>query len=86
MSKQGKPVTAPSDEANQQTGRPGPSDENVLCRYCLERPKNAQIVHRNSDTAHWCCCVQCAEDYHARQAGCPVCKAPIERIIRVFTS
>ena len=86
MSEKRKPLAAPSDEVNRQTGRSGPPDKNVLCPYCLKRPKNAQIVHSDGLTGHLCCCVQCAEDYRAKHAGCPVCKAPIKRIIKVFNS
>jgi E3 ubiquitin-protein ligase Mdm2 len=77
----GKPISSPAGDANQDTGRPGPPDRNELCTVCLLRPKNASFVH--GATGHVCCCLQCARDFHERQADCPICSDPIEHVIEI---
>ena len=81
---QGYPIAVSSDAAHQEIGRTGAPDENEMCISCLERPKNAQIVH--GVTSHVCCCLPCAQGYHARQTGCPVCGAPIDLVIKQHVS
>jgi E3 ubiquitin-protein ligase Mdm2 len=81
----GNPIASPTpDVQKKEIGRTGPPDENEFCEKCGERPKNAQIVH--GITSHVCCCFKCAQELVERQADCPVCKAPIDRVIRFYTN
>ena len=58
--------------------------ETDLCVVCMERRKDATIVH--GETGHTCCCFACAKDLQARGDACPMCRAPIAAVIRQFTS
>lgn len=49
------------------------------CCVCLERPRTAALVH--GDSAHQCCCMQCAVMLQASRAPCPICRASIDRVI-----
>ena len=80
----GNPVASPEDEMDTNTGRTGPPDNSAgECVICLERPKDATIVH--GTTGHVCCCTVCAQELHRRRARCPICRAPIENVIRQYT-
>ena len=52
------------------------------CIICTERPKNATIIH--GDTGHLCCCWQCAQVVKMRGDPCPICRLPIDMVIRQF--
>jgi E3 ubiquitin-protein ligase Mdm2 len=51
---------------------------------CMELPRNAMIVHE--DTGHFCCCLACALREQQRGQPCPICRQPIEKVIRSFAS
>lgn len=59
-------------------------DDSEKCIVCYSRPKNATIVHGN--TGHICCCLPCAYRLESRGDPCPICRAPIDRVIKQFTS
>ncbi|CAB4016503.1 Hypothetical predicted protein [Paramuricea clavata] len=56
----GNPVTSPEEEFDWREGRPGPPESVETCVICLERPKDATIVH--GGTGHVCCCTTCAQE------------------------
>jgi E3 ubiquitin-protein ligase Mdm2 len=58
------------------------ADAETLCVVCFVNEKNATIVH--GDTGHVACCLECARILQDRGDGCPICRAPIERVIRQF--
>ncbi|KAH8066363.1 hypothetical protein JL722_801 [Aureococcus anophagefferens] len=54
-------------------------EDQTLCAVCLDATKNAAFVpcgHR--------ACRACADRCRAGDAGCPVCRAPVVDVIRVF--
>jgi len=53
-----------------------------LCSVCWEAPADATIVH--GETGHVCCCITCAKQLRAIGSGCPICRAPIEAVIKHF--
>jgi len=59
-------------------------EDSQKCIVCINRPKNATIVHGN--TGHVCCCLSCAYTLQRRGDACPICRAPIDRVIKHFTS
>ena len=59
-----------------------PPDETV-CIICMDEPRNATLVH--GDTGHVCCCLKCAQDLKAKGLACPMCRKPIDVVIRQFT-
>ena len=58
------------------------ADAEKLCVICFVNEKNATIVH--GDTGHMACCLECARILQDRGDGCPICRAPIEHVIRQF--
>ncbi|XP_078376243.1 uncharacterized protein LOC144659637 isoform X2 [Oculina patagonica] len=60
------------------------TDDNSKCIICMEQPKNATLIH--GDTGHCCCCWACAQVLKQRGDPCPICRAPIEHVIRQFNA
>ena len=52
------------------------------CCVCMAAPKNASVVH--GDTAHICCCLDCAKTLHSKGNACPICNEPIDTVLRNF--
>ena len=50
----------------------------------LANMREATIVH--GATGHTCCCFPCAKTLQQHGNGCPICRAPIEMVIRAFKS
>lgn len=59
-------------------------DDSEKCIVCISRPKNATIVHGH--TGHICCCLSCAYALERRGDPCPICRAPIDRVIKQYLS
>eukprot|EP00112_Aurelia_sp_Birch-Aquarium-sp1_P007483 Seg1816.9 transcript_id=Seg1816.9/GoldUCD/mRNA.D3Y31 product="E3 ubiquitin-protein ligase Mdm2" protein_id=Seg1816.9/GoldUCD/D3Y31 len=59
-------------------------DETLRCVVCMVHRKNATIVH--GTTGHICCCMQCALILKSKGEKCPICRAPIDNVIRHYTS
>ena len=60
-----------------------PKEEATFCIICMVGPKVATLVH--GETGHLCCCFPCARQLKARAQPCPVCREPVELVIRQFT-
>jgi hypothetical protein len=52
------------------------------CCVCLENKPDAIIVHNG--TGHICCCFTCAQILVTNGASCPICRSPIEQIVKAF--
>ena len=63
---------------------PEDTDVNNKCIICMENPKNATLIH--GDTGHCCSCWACAQVLKQRGDPCPICRAPIEHVIRQFNA
>jgi hypothetical protein len=48
------------------------------CVVCFENMKTAGLLH--GEDVHVCCCKECA----AALQQCPMCRAPIERVLNVY--
>jgi hypothetical protein len=81
------PPTVATDATGTDDGDDGGEDGRT-CVVCLSEPRNAGLLH--GSTVHRCVCRGCA---HAllqaagrgrRAALCPVCRAPIERVLDIF--
>ena len=61
-----------------------PSDDNGgLCVVCVDTPASAGVLHGGS--VRRCLCAACAQEYKDRSIPeCPLCKAPIERVLLVY--
>jgi hypothetical protein len=58
----------------------GSKYEESACMICMSNIKNALLVH--GDEGHLLCCMQCAAILRGRP--CPMCRKPVESIVRVF--
>ena len=54
------------------------------CVVCLDAARDATIIH--GDTGHMCCCYDCALDLKWRGDPCPMCRLPIDAVIRQYFS
>jgi hypothetical protein len=56
-----------------------------LCIVCMEQSAVATFVH--GFTGHTVCCMRCGQKVlNTKERLCPVCKKPVERMIRNYTS
>ncbi|XP_063403481.1 E3 ubiquitin-protein ligase Mdm2-like isoform X3 [Mytilus trossulus] len=53
-----------------------------LCCICFSRPKTASIVH--GCTGHQVCCYRCAKRLKRLSKPCPLCRRPIQKIIKNY--
>ena len=60
----------------------GASQVQEMCRFCCVRPKTACIIHGR--TGHQVCCYKCAKKLRKRGKPCPVCRRPIQHIVKNF--
>lgn len=79
----GNPIASPEEDVEEETGRSGPPDDAGECIICLDKPKDATIVH--GLTGHVCCCMACARELLRKGATCPICRAPIDRVIKQYS-
>ncbi|XP_033740505.1 protein Mdm4-like isoform X1 [Pecten maximus] len=87
LSKEETPVCGPEEKTPQQSNdsrsgvilQPLPSD---MCMTCLCRPKTASIIH--GSTGHQVCCFKCARRLKRQRKPCPVCRRPIQKVIKNF--
>ncbi|KAK3096513.1 hypothetical protein FSP39_000919, partial [Pinctada imbricata] len=59
-----------------------PSSSNADCIICFSQPKTASLIH--GSTGHQVCCYRCAKRLKRRKEPCPVCRKPIQKVIRNF--
>ncbi|XP_052804089.1 E3 ubiquitin-protein ligase Mdm2-like isoform X2 [Mya arenaria] len=52
------------------------------CMICLMRPKTASLIHGSS--GHQVCCFSCAKRLRRRGKVCPVCRRPIQKVIKNY--
>ncbi len=60
----------------------GSSEYRALCCICMTRPKEASLIH--GKTGHQVCCYKCAKRLRRRGKPCPVCRRPIQKVIKNF--
>ena len=59
-----------------------PSSISDPCMICLSKPKSASLVHGSS--GHQVCCFPCAKRLKRRGKVCPVCRRPIQKVIKNY--
>ncbi|XP_074663118.1 E3 ubiquitin-protein ligase Mdm2-like [Tubulanus polymorphus] len=72
------------------TENPGPSTSTFTdkcqkgnkCLICLSNPINASLVH--GKTGHQMCCYACAKKLRRRGKPCPICRRPIQKVIKNY--
>ena len=62
----------------------GQSESDHTCCVCMAAPRDASLVH--GETAHICCCLECARTLKAKGNSCPICNDPIDAVLRIFFS
>ena len=60
----------------------GALSRNEACVVCLTRPKTASIIH--GKTGHQVCCYHCAKKLKKQRRACPICRRPIQKVIRNY--
>ena len=50
------------------------AEDATLCAVCMERPRSAVLLHKDSGCA--VACLKCAADMKARCLACPQCQRP----------
>ena len=50
------------------------------CLVCLDNPRDTLFY----SCGHYCACSHCARELKMQKQGCPVCRAPINDVVRVF--
>ncbi|XP_050392493.1 E3 ubiquitin-protein ligase Mdm2 isoform X1 [Patella vulgata] len=53
-----------------------------VCVVCVSRPKTGSIIHGSS--GHQVCCFKCAKQLKRRKKPCPVCRRPIQKVVRNY--
>lgn len=53
-----------------------------VCLICMSRVRNVALLH--GDTMHGVTCAECAEDLMRNKQNCPMCRQPIERVVKAF--
>lgn len=56
--------------------------DELTCVICMENPTDATLVHGSS--AHVCCCLSCANNLKSLEQSCPMCRKPIEAVLRLY--
>ncbi|XP_058101611.1 probable E3 ubiquitin-protein ligase XBOS34 isoform X2 [Magnolia sinica] len=56
-------------------------DASSLCVICLDAPKEVVCV----PCGHVIGCMSCLNDIKAKKLGCPICRAKIDQIIKIFS-
>lgn len=52
------------------------------CMICLTQPKTASLIH--GTTGHQVCCFPCGKRLKRRGKRCPVCRRPIQKVVRNY--
>ena len=67
---------------NQVCQKEQPEKLQDLCTVCMVKPKEASIIH--GKTGHQVCCYVCAKRLKRKGKPCPVCRRPIQRVIKNY--
>ena len=57
-------------------------DQSVNCIICMDNKKTHAFIH--GETAHKVCCEGCAKMIQQRGDRCPLCRTPIDTVVKVF--
>ena len=71
------PLAMPNSTTNSMPNSTTAASEDSECVICLEAPRECVLI----ECGHACACEQCA----ATLAFCPLCRARIDRVIRMFS-
>jgi Zinc finger, C3HC4 type (RING finger) len=71
---------AMSTPVSASSGRGRPSADTGNCLICLDRSADTAMYQ----CGHMCLCYPCGMQIRQRGAHCPVCRAPVRDIIRIY--
>lgn len=57
--------------------------EGCACVVCFEGTKNAAIIH--GEDSHVCCCMECAKRLKSEGMPCPICRKPIDMVVKHYS-
>ena len=75
-----KPERPPSLPSRSSRDASKDNDTNNECTVCFEAAANAVFYK----CGHVCCCVGCGQKLKMRGDPCPICRAPIDDVIRFY--
>lgn len=52
------------------------------CVVCMDAQRSAAAV----PCGHMCACYECLQGIHAAGQGCPVCRQPIQQVVRIYSA
>ena len=73
----------PQDAAAQGGGSPL---QGHMCSICMDNPVDSVLVHVREGTSHACTCMPCGQKLQQANALCPVCRAPVDHLVKLFFS
>lgn len=68
-------ASKPLDEADE-------DNDDIACMICNAHERNASLLH--GDSVHIVCCLECANDVFRNHGNCPMCRQPIEAVLKTF--
>lgn len=84
----GRDISSPGGPRNEGDDAPANAandsgdDDGGDCVVCLDKPKDTVIL----PCRHMCMCSECAQAVRGQRGACPVCRGPIDKLMRRATS
>jgi len=70
------------EQLNNTNQRQQKDDANRLCSICMENQINCAFIQ----CGHACCCNECGAIILKRRQRCPICRADVEGILKIYVS
>ena len=80
--KRAKPSSQDTASSGDAHGGAG-GDDDASCCVCMDARKNAVLCH-DGGVSHMCVCHGCAQSLERAKQGCPMCRAPIVAVYKVW--
>jgi len=58
--------------------------EETECVICFAAPKDTMLLHADQGAGHTCVCFGCAQQLKESHSSCPICRSPIDAVIRNY--
>lgn len=71
----------PQSGSSESSAQSAPDKE---CVVCMDRTANTMLYHDAANSGHTCVCWECAETLRKNDLCCPMCREPIDKLIKSF--
>lgn len=71
----------PQSDQAESSAQSTPDNE---CVVCMDRTANTMLYHVAANSGHTCVCWECAETLQKNDPRCPICREPIDKLIKSF--